>query len=66
MKRLTAFISVFITGMINSGTALSHPGHLITGNITEGQMHSFLHSEHLLVLLAIVVVFLVGKTIKKL
>ncbi len=56
------FLSIFwsIISFIASGTVLAHPGHSI-----EQQVHSFLHGEHLLILLAIGVVFIINRVIKK-
>jgi len=49
-----------LTGLIHS-TAVAHPGHENADNL----FHGIMHTEHLLVLLAIAVVVAVGKLIKR-
>lgn len=56
MRQLIIVISFFLPGM-----AIAHPGHAVTE-----QLHTLIHSEHLLVLLSIVVVAAVARIIKKL
>ena len=49
-----------LSGLVHS-TALAHPGHEAAGKL----FHGALHTEHLLVLLAIGVVVAVGAVIRK-
>ena len=49
-----------LSGLIHS-TAFAHPGHEVANKL----FHGSLHTEHLLVLLAIAVVVAVGVVIKK-
>ena len=49
-----------LSGLIHS-TAFAHPGHEVANKM----FHGILHTEHLLVLLAIAVVIAVGAVIKK-
>jgi len=56
MRQLIIVISLIIPGMV-----FAHPGHAVTE-----QLHTLIHSEHLLVLLSIVVVAAVIRIIKKL
>jgi len=54
MKILLSFI-IFVTPL----TVLAHPGHGV-----EEQAHSFLHSEHLILLMAVAAVIAVSKSFK--
>ena len=49
-----------LSGLIHS-TAFAHPGH----EVADKMFHGILHTEHLLVLLAIGVVVAVGTVIKR-
>jgi hypothetical protein len=65
MKKLITYISFFITritllGIITTGTALAHSGH-----INLEQIHGFLHTEHLILLIGIIVAFIVNAIINK-
>ena len=52
---LTSFLSLTILSL-TSTTALAHSGHL-----SNQAIHSFLHSEHIIMLLVIALVFYVVK-----
>ncbi len=60
MKKLILLACVIAPTLVTSSAVFAHAGHGI-----EGQVHGFLHIEHLLALLAIVAVILFAKAIKK-
>jgi|GEM_PF-6001689 len=60
-KVLTQIASMTILSGLVYSTAFAHPGH----EVANEQFHGILHTEHLLVLLAIAVVVVVGKAIKR-
>jgi len=60
MKKLHRDAFLLIISLTLPGIAPAHPGH-----VTNEQVHGFLHVEHLLALIAIVIVLFIGKVLKK-
>lgn len=60
MKTLTTLITILITDIITTGSALAHPGHFL-----DEQTHSFIDNDQLVIFLAIIIAIIVALVIER-